>query len=101
MGWYEAKRSSIIANLPVSTMDGSFPEGLKAGDKVILLTIGRVFFNLINRKDIKLYHERTEHPDIYKIKGFDVEKYKKHIKDLKACCYFQRLSRIISPLWGY
>ena len=61
-----------------------FSKDLKAGDKVILLTIGRVFFNLISRKDIKLYHERTEHPDIYQIRGFDVEKYKKHIKDLEG-----------------
>ncbi|MCS3100020.1 hypothetical protein NXW38_07745 [Bacteroides ovatus] len=82
-------------------MDGSFPEYLKAGDKVILLAIGRVFFNLINRKDIKLYHERTEHPDIYKIKGFDVEKYKKHIKDLEGMFVISTTSRIISPLWGY
>lgn len=59
-----------------------FSSSLKTGDKVILLTAGRVFFNLINRKDIKLYHERTEHPDIYTIKGFDVKKYKAHIKDL-------------------
>lgn len=59
-----------------------FSKNLKAGDKVILLTAGRVFFNLINRKDVKLYHERTEHPDIYMIKGFDIKKYKARIKDL-------------------
>lgn len=59
-----------------------FSKNLKAGDKVILLTAGRVFFNLINRKDVKLYHERTEHPDIYTIKGFDIKKYKTRIKDL-------------------
>ena len=49
-----------------------FSSSLKTGDKVILLTAGRVFFNLINRKDIKLYHERTEHPDIYTIKGLSL-----------------------------
>lgn len=59
-----------------------FSKNFKAGDKVILLTAGRVFFNLINRKDVKLYHERTEHPDIYMIKGFDIKKYKARIKDL-------------------
>lgn len=59
-----------------------FSKNLKAGDKVILLTAGRVFFNLINRKDVKLYHERTEHPDIYTIKGFYIKKYKTRIKDL-------------------
>lgn len=37
---------------------------------------------MINRKDVKLYHERTEHPDIYMIKGFDIKKYKARIKDL-------------------
>lgn len=77
-------KGRVFAKLASFYNGWKFSRGLKAGDKVILLTIGRVFFNLINRKDIKLYHERTEHPDIYKIKGFDVEKYKKHIKDLEG-----------------
>lgn len=77
-------KGRVFAKLASFYNGWKFSRGLKAGDKVILLAIGRVFFNLINRKDIKLYHERTEHPDIYKIKGFDVEKYKKHIKDLEG-----------------
>ena len=81
--WEWMPFSNRILNKIATFYNGwKFAKSLKAGDKVILLTIGRVFFNLISRKDIKLYHERTEHPDIYQIKGFNVEKYKKHIKDL-------------------
>lgn len=75
-------KNRIIEKLAGFYWGWKFSKNLKAGDKVILLTAGRVFFNLINRKDVKLYHERTEHPDIYTIKGFDIKKYKARIKDL-------------------
>lgn len=76
------KKNRFIEKLAGFYWGWKFSKNLKAGDKVILLTAGRVFFNLINRKDVKLYHERTEHPDIYMIKGFDIKKYKARIKDL-------------------
>lgn len=77
----EAK-SRLFLKLASYYYGWKFTRALSPNDTVILVSVGNIFFNLINRKDIKLYHERTEHPDVYKIKWFNSKKYKKRIKDL-------------------
>lgn len=56
-----------------------FVKCLKAGDIVFLTNFGNIFFKVINKKGIKVVHEKTEHPDIYSFKGFNVERYKREV----------------------
>lgn len=56
-----------------------FGRSLKPGDVVFLTNFGNIFFRLIGKKGVKIVHEKTEHPDIYSFKGFDVEKYKQTV----------------------
>ena len=57
-----------------------FARSLKTGDVVFLTNFGNVFFKVINRKGIKVIHEKTEHPDVYSFKGFNVKRYKREVK---------------------
>lgn len=59
-----------------------FSRSLQQNDTILLLSVGNIIFNLINNKNINLYHERTEHPDVYKIRLFNNRKYKRIIKKL-------------------
>lgn len=56
-----------------------FSRHLKPGDIVYLTNFGNIFFKVLKRKGVKILHEKTEHPDIYSFKGFNVEKYKKDV----------------------
>lgn len=56
-----------------------FARSLKPGDVVFLTNFGNVFFKVIDRTGIKVVHEKTEHPDIYGFKGFDIKRYKREI----------------------
>ena len=48
---------------------------LKKGSKVVILEMSNVMFHLLKRKDISVYHERTEHPYAYPYKSFDIGHY--------------------------
>ena len=57
-----------------------FARSLKSGDVVFLTNFGNVFFKVINRRGVKVVHEKTEHPDVYSFKGFNVKRYKREVK---------------------
>ena len=38
-----------------------------------------MFFKVVKRKGVKVVHEKTEHPDVYSFKGFNVERYKREV----------------------
>ena len=56
-----------------------FTKSLRPGDIVYLTNFGNIFFKLINKEGIKIVHEKTEHPDIYSFKGFNIEHYKREV----------------------
>ena len=56
-----------------------FAWGLTPGDVVFLTNFGNVFFKVVKRKGVKVVHEKTEHPDVYSFKGFNVERYKREV----------------------
>jgi len=56
-----------------------FAWSLNPGDVVFLTNFGNVFFKVVKRKGVKVVHEKTEHPDVYSFKGFNVERYKREV----------------------
>lgn len=61
-----------------------FSRSLKSGDIVFLTNFGTIFFKVIKRKGVKILHEKTEHPDVYSFKGFNVKKYKRYVHKVDA-----------------
>lgn len=61
-----------------------FSKCLKSGDIVFLTNFGNIFFKVINRKGVKILHEKTEHPDVYSYKGFNLKKYKRYVHKVDA-----------------
>lgn len=59
-----------------------FVKQLKTGDIVFLTNFGNIFFKVLRKKGIKIIHEKTEHPDIYSFKGFNVERYKREVSKI-------------------
>ena len=59
-----------------------FARMLKMGDVVFLTNFGNVFFHVLGKKGVKVVHEKTEHPDVYHFKGFNVERYKREIAEI-------------------
>lgn len=57
-----------------------FARSLKSGDVVFLTNFGSIFFKVINKKGVKVLHEKTEHPDVYSFKGFNIKRYKREVK---------------------
>jgi glycosyltransferase involved in cell wall biosynthesis len=48
---------------------------LESGSKVVILEMSNVMFHLLKRKDIAVFHERTEHPYAYPYKSFSIDHY--------------------------
>ena len=48
---------------------------LNKGSKVVILEMSNVMFHLLRRKDISVYHERTEHPYAYPYRSFNIGHY--------------------------
>lgn len=81
--WERMPFSNRILNKLAEEYYGwKFARSLKCGDVVFLTNFGNIFFNVIKRKNVKVVHEKTEHPDIYSFKGFNVERYKREIPKL-------------------
>ena len=59
-----------------------FARSLRPGDIVFLTNFGNIFFKVLGRNGVKVVHEKTEHPDIYSFKGFNVERYKREVSKL-------------------
>lgn len=78
--WEKMPLSNRIFNKLAEEYYGwKFARSLKPGDVVFLTNFGNIFFRVIGKKGVKIVHEKTEHPDIYSFKGFDVEKYKQTV----------------------
>lgn len=83
--WESLKfKSYVLYKLLRNYYSWKFSRTLKANDTVLLLSVGSIFFYLLSRKDIRLYHERTEHPDVYNIIGFNKKKYKNKLRELSG-----------------
>lgn len=52
---------------------------LKPGDIVFVTNFGNIFFKLLSCKGIKVIHEKTEHPDVYRFYGFNMSRYKREV----------------------
>lgn len=72
----------ILNKLAEEYYGWKFARSLKCGDIVFLTNFGNIFFKVIKRKGVKVVHEKTEHPDVYSFKGFNVERYKREIPKL-------------------
>ena len=59
-----------------------FSKMLKDGDTVFLTNSFHLFFKVIRKKNIRVFHEKTEHPDVYHIRGFNIKKYKRLVPKL-------------------
>lgn len=81
--WERMPFSNRILNKLAEEYYGwKFARSLKCGDVVFLTNFGNIFFKVIKRKNVKVVHEKTEHPDIYSFKGLNVERYKREIPKL-------------------
>ena len=78
--WERMPFSNRILNKLAEEYYGwKFARSLKRGDIVFLTNFGNIFFRVVVKKGIKVVHEKTEHPDIYSFKGFNVERYKRKV----------------------
>lgn len=68
---------------------------LKPGDIVYTYGCNELLTRLVKKKDIKVYHERTEHPEVSKFKLLNIKKY------LDACSKVEKLFVISSNLKHY
>lgn len=78
--WENMPFSNRILNKFADEFYGwKFAWSLKPGDVVFLTNFGNVFFKVVKRKGVKVVHEKTEHPDVYSFKGFNMERYKREV----------------------
>ena len=68
---------------------------VKDGDTVYLYGCDELVHLLAKKKSVKVFHERTEHPFVSKLKTLNVSKY------LKACSQITGLFMITSALKEY
>lgn len=73
--------NSIVNKLAEEYYGWKFAKSLKPGDVVFLTNFGNIFFKVINRKGVKVVHEKTEHPDVYSFR-FYVKRYKHEVKNV-------------------
>jgi glycosyltransferase involved in cell wall biosynthesis len=69
----------LLNKLALEYYGWKFAKSLHPGDVVYLTNFGNIFFKVIDKKGVKVFHEKTEHPDVYSLKGFNVSKYKKEV----------------------
>lgn len=85
--WREMPFSNRILNRLAEEYYGwKFAKQLKPGDMVFLTNFGNIFFKVMGKRGVKIIHEKTEHPDVYSFKGFDLERYKLEVP--KVDCLF-------------
>lgn len=83
--WEKMPISNRVLNKLAEEYYGrKFVKILKHGDVVFLTNFGNIFFKVIKRKGVKVLHEKTEHPDIYSFKGFNVKRYKREVMKVDA-----------------
>lgn len=69
----------IINKLAEEYYGLKFAKQLKPGDVVFLTNFGNIFFKVIGKKGVKVIHEKTEHPDVYTFRGFNLARYKREV----------------------
>ena len=69
----------IISKLAEEYNGWKFSRMLKPGDVVFLTNFGNIFFRVIGKRGVKVIHEKTEHPDVYSFKGFNLARYKREV----------------------
>lgn len=78
--WETMPFSNRIINKLAEECNGwKFSRMLKPGDVVFLTNFGNIFFRVIRKKGVKVIHEKTEHPDVYSFKGFNLARYKREV----------------------
>lgn len=78
--WENFMFSNRIVNRLAECYYGwKFARNLKPGDIVYLTNFGDIFFQVVGRKGVVVLHEKTEHPDVYSFKGFDLKRYKREV----------------------
>lgn len=78
--WEGLPFSNRFFNKIVEEYNGwKFARSLNPGDIVFLTNFGNVFFKVLNVKGVKILHEKTEHPDVYSFKGFNLKRYKQNV----------------------
>ena len=83
--WENMPYSNRLLNkLALEYYGWKFAKSLNPGDLVYLTNFGNIFFRVINKKGVKVFHEKTEHPDVYSLKGFNVSKYKKEVHKVEG-----------------
>lgn len=83
--WEKLHFSNRIVNKIAEEYYGwKFARSLKPGDVVFLTNFGNIFFKVINKKGVKVIHEKTEHPDVYSFKGFNIKRYKHEVKKVNG-----------------
>lgn len=79
--WERMPFSNRILNKLAEEYYGwKFSCNLKPGDIVFLTNFGNIFFKVINKKGVKVVHEKTEHPDVYSFKCFNLGRYKHEVR---------------------
>lgn len=63
-------RNRFLRNLYMHYSYGKFFCSLRKGDTLLLLGGSEYLYHLVRRKGIRVFHERTEHPDAYHISRF-------------------------------
>lgn len=78
--WEKMPFSNRIINKLTEEYNGwKFSRMLKPGDVVFLTNFGNIFFRIIGKRGVKVIHEKTEHPDVYSFKGFNLARYKREV----------------------
>lgn len=78
--WENMPFTNRIINKLAEEYNGwKFSRMLNPGDVVFLTNFGNIFFRVIRKKGVKVIHEKTEHPDVYSFKGFNVARYKREV----------------------
>ena len=72
-----------------------FVHSLKYGDVIYAYNCNEILSSLVSKRGVRVYHERTEHPLVSKLKVLNVRKY------LKACKAVDGLFVISNPLKEY
>lgn len=72
-----------------------FISSLRKGDVVYTYGCNEMIHSLVGKKGIRVFHERTEHPLVSKLKLLNVDKY------LRACTKLDGLFVISNPLRDY
>lgn len=62
-----------------------FIKDLREGDKVFLFGVAKYLHKFVSKKGIEVYHERTEHPDVVRLRfAFERKRYIRNCKKLSG-----------------